>query len=92
MGILFVLSKFLPFFLCLRFFFEDFCFSSWNVGDLMNFSELNIRKSANSQHLENDGSMGRTVYLPTWINEWLILYGKLVGKYTFPPMDDAENG
>ena len=33
-----------------------------------------------SSRISQEGSMGRKVYLPTFI--WLIFYGKLVGKYT----------
>ncbi len=37
-------------------------------------------------HFGHDGSMGRTVYLPTWIVD---LYGINVGKYTVRPMDES---
>ena len=37
----------------------------------------------------HDGSMGRTVYLPTWIADF---YGFHVGKYTVRPMDPMGYG
>ena len=45
----------------------------------------------NRFHLSHDGSMGRTVYLPTWMVDF---YGKCYGKYTSPmdPMGIGEIG
>ena len=45
-------------------------------------------RKGNLQTLQTIGSMGRTVYLPTWIVD---LYCKLVGTYTVRPMDLMGN-
>ena len=54
--------------------------------DPVRFS-VSFRKG-NLQTLQTIGSMGRTVYLPTWMVD---LYGKLVGKDTVRPMDLMGN-